>query len=313
MAKPIKFKLPCGEYRARTIEDLQEHFLIEDVWKHYQTRHLQRWLEVHGYEKELKEVKQITSEDSIEILADLMHIFNIEPNEDKIGEGLDILQCTFDFFKRYYEVTQLEHMTEWYYPRYKQLVNYILTNSSDVLLIKAVIRKLYNNYLDICLCDFAALFDELYERTPLALFFMLTYRGFRSKMLLDFLYDVMSPNIIDGDKLDLLPDTDEPGVVDEIEVYDTKLRELLGDEKLKALLGDQLKEVSGNTAGHWKPIESSGQKYMVFKMDAETQVRSAGSAEEVFGVDEVSYNFLVLNGIDYRSNTAATKLLYMEV
>ena len=52
---------------------------------------------------------------------------------------------------------------------------------------------------------------------------------------------------------------------------------------------------------------------MVFKMDAETQVRSAGSAEEVFGVDEVSYNFLVLNGIDYRSNTAATKLLYMEV
>lgn len=175
MAKLIKFKLPCGEYRARTIEDLQEHFLIEDVWKHYQTRHLQRWLEVHGYEKELKEVEQITSEDSIEILADLMHIFNIEPNEDKIGEGLDILQCTFDFFKRYYEVTQLEHMTEWYYPRYKQLVNYILTNSSDVLLIKAVIRKLYNNYLDICLCDFAALFDELHERTPLALFFMLTY------------------------------------------------------------------------------------------------------------------------------------------
>ncbi len=291
LAKPIKFKLPCGEYRARTIEDLQEHFLIEDVWKHYQTRHLQRWLEVHGYEKELKEVEQITSEDSIEILADLMHIFNIEPNEDKIGEGLDILQCTFDFFKRYYEVTQLEHMTEWYYPRYKQLVNYILTNSSDVLLIKAVIRKLYNNYLDICLCDFAALFDELYERTPLALFFMLTYRGFRSKMLLEFWDDVMSPNIIDGDNLYLLTDEDEPSVVDEIEVYDTKLIDLLDDEKLKALLGDQLKEVSGNTAGHWKPIESSGRKYMVFKMGDDAQVRSAGSTEEVFGVDDVSDNF----------------------
>lgn len=312
MAKTIKFNLICDEYPVRTIEDLQEHFSLEDVWEYYETERLQRWLEVHGYEKELKEVEQITSEDSIEILADLMHIFNIEPNEDKIGEGLDILRCTFDFFKRYYEVTQLEHMTEWYYPRYKQLVNYILTNSSDVLLIKAVIRKLYNNYLDICLCDFAALFDELYERTPLALFFMLTYRGFRSKML-DFSANIMLPNIIDGDNLYLLPDEDELGGGDEIEVYDTKLIDLLDDEKLKALLGDQLKEVSGNTAGHWKPIESSGRKYMVFKMGDDAQVRSAGSAEEVFGVDEVSYNFLVLNGIDYRSNTAATKLLYMEV
>ena len=65
MAKTIKFNLICDNTPVRTIEDLQNNFSIEDVLDYYRNGLLCRWLKVRGYEKELKKVEEIRSEDSM--------------------------------------------------------------------------------------------------------------------------------------------------------------------------------------------------------------------------------------------------------
>lgn len=46
MAKTIKFNLICDNKPIRTIDDLQNNFLIEDVMEYYDNGLLDRWLEV---------------------------------------------------------------------------------------------------------------------------------------------------------------------------------------------------------------------------------------------------------------------------
>lgn len=70
MAKTIKFNLICDNTPVRTIEDLQNNFSIEDVLDYYRNGLLCRWLKVRGYEKELKKVEEIRSEDSMGIIED---------------------------------------------------------------------------------------------------------------------------------------------------------------------------------------------------------------------------------------------------
>ena len=84
MAKTIKFNLICDEKPVRTIEDLQNNFSIEDVLEYYYNGLLQRWLKVRGYETELEKVSAITTEDSMEIIKDLIKIFEVSVEEEEV-------------------------------------------------------------------------------------------------------------------------------------------------------------------------------------------------------------------------------------
>lgn len=84
MAKTIKFNLICDDKPVRTIEDLQENFSIEDVLKYFQNGLLLRWLEVRGYETEYKKVSEIREIEALEIVKELIKIFDIEANSPKI-------------------------------------------------------------------------------------------------------------------------------------------------------------------------------------------------------------------------------------
>ena len=92
MAKTIKFNLICDDKPVRTIEDLQENFSIEDVLKYYQNGLLLRWLEVRGYESEYKKVSDISEIEAIEIVKELIKIFDVEADEKKVEEGVYMLQ-----------------------------------------------------------------------------------------------------------------------------------------------------------------------------------------------------------------------------
>ena len=63
MAKTIKFNLICDEKPVRTIEDLQDNFSIEDIYRYYGNGLLLRWLDVRGYVAEAEKVKAISSKD----------------------------------------------------------------------------------------------------------------------------------------------------------------------------------------------------------------------------------------------------------
>ena len=92
MAKTIKFNLICDNKPVRTIEDLQNNFSIEDVLAYYNNQLLHRWLAVRGFEEELKNVKAITTEKPTEIVKELIKIFNVISDDQKIEESVYILE-----------------------------------------------------------------------------------------------------------------------------------------------------------------------------------------------------------------------------
>ena len=91
MAKTIKFNLICDNKPIRTIDDLQNNFLIEDVMEYYDNGLLDRWLEVRGYESELEKVRAITTDEVMEVAKQLIKIFNITIEDKKIEESIYIL------------------------------------------------------------------------------------------------------------------------------------------------------------------------------------------------------------------------------
>ena len=78
-------------------------------------------------------------------------------------------------------------------------------------------------------------------------------------------------------------------------------------------LGDNLIMFAGITDGYWKDLESKGKKFMIISMGAGDFVRSAGvSGGELSSID-VKDKFVIVDGIDYKSNSSTRQLLYMEV
>lgn len=91
MAKTIKFNLNCDGHPIRTLEDLQNHFSIDDILDYYKNGLLARWLEVRGFEEELKAVQAITETENKEILKHLITIFDMHCDVADVERCLYIL------------------------------------------------------------------------------------------------------------------------------------------------------------------------------------------------------------------------------
>ena len=95
MTKTIKFNLIIDDQPIRTIEDLQENFLIEDVLDAFKEGLLLKWLEVRSFTKYIEKVKNLTdnrtNHDNVELTKELIKIFEIELDEEKVNEQIYIL------------------------------------------------------------------------------------------------------------------------------------------------------------------------------------------------------------------------------
>ena len=82
MAKVLKFGLMLDDCNVRSLEGLQEHFVIEDVLKYFEDGTLSRWLKVWGYKEQLAAVEAIDKAlDKKDIVLQLANIFGIEDVE----------------------------------------------------------------------------------------------------------------------------------------------------------------------------------------------------------------------------------------
>ena len=81
--------------------------------------------------------------------------------------------------------------------------------------------------------------------------------------------------------------------------------------KAKTILGDYLKSYSGKEE-FWQDVEAKGKKYMIIKMQEGNYVRSTGKKGEKYEYCD-NNKFIILDGIDYKSNDENDELLYMEV
>jgi hypothetical protein len=70
---------------------------------------------------------------------------------------------------------------------------------------------------------------------------------------------------------------------------------------------------AGATEGYWKDLEPKGTKCLVLKMEAGNFVRNAGKNGEELNAEAVNKEFLILDGIDYKSNNAKHALIYMVI
>lgn len=305
MAKTIKFNLICDEKPIRTIEDLQDNFSVEDVLAYYNNGLLLRWLYVRGYTEEYGQVSKITSTEPIEIIKNLIDIFNIESDEKQIAEGIYMLEylnerkelCSI-YEKQNYQVNAI---IDDYVVGYGQLVDGILQNPNDIAKIKANISAIVQNYSFLLKLNHRNLFMVFMEKSYLALMCLMMNEQVRKYYL---------PIIMTEENGSVTRDIDSKK--DKRDMY-VSLCNLIVKADFKEQLGDALHSFSGKTESYWKELEEKDKKYMIISMEKGNYVRSTGIRGGELGYEDIKNQFVILDGIDYMSNNETHQLLYMEV
>lgn len=294
MAKTIKFNLILDGNPVRTIEDLRENFSIEDILEVYNNNLLHRWLQVRGYLEILEKVNSIKSENNIEQIKELIKIFNVEIDDEKVEEYIGILNYTIErelLLERYEELNyKTKEIIDNYHEGYNSIINDILQNKDNMPRIKANIKEIEKSYIEIFKLNYRDLYNTLVSNAPLAVFAIL-------------MNEKMREYYISGENSNANTDL----------IY-KKIKEFVYNEDiLKEKLGNELKIFKGNTEAYWKDIEPHNKKFMIISMESGNYVRNAGVFGEEISSLDVNNKFLILDGIDYKSNNSYHELLYMEV
>lgn len=297
VAKTIKFNLICDGYPVRTVEDLQNHFSVEDVLDYYQNRLLQRWLRVRGYTRELMDVSDITSTEPMEIVKQLIRIFDVAADEEEVEEGIYMLQFLEERDARLAQYEQRSYQAAFilqgYRGRYNQLNSTIRANPANPALIKACLKEIARDFDWIFQLDYRRFFYmALNDQSPLIIMCLLMDKTLRRYYL---------------------PDTGNRQSSSEQADMFSEICRLVRDPNLADGLGDSLRVYAGSTKEYWKDLEPKGKKYMILKMESRNFIRPAGADGQELGADDINYNFPILDGIDYKSNYPNDRLLYMEV
>ena len=318
MAKTIKFNLICDDMPIRTVEDLQDNFSIEDVLMYYRNGLLQRWLEVRGYKEELKKVSGIKSENSLDIIKDLIKIFDVSSDKNKIEESVYIIE----FLNERKELCSLyeqnkfktESIIDDYQAGYTQLVNEILDNPNDVARIKANIEEMASNYKWALDLNHRELFWKLHEESVLAIMCLLMNEKTREYFLPKEINEptdtestsnaeTTSSTTNSEKKYDIQDNADKR------DMY-RAICNLPKSVEFAEKLGENLLKFAGVTEGYWKDLEPKGKKYMIISMSYGDYVRSAGGDKSI---TDVTNKFVIVDGVDYKNDITSHQLLYMEV
>lgn len=305
MAKTIKFNLICDNKPIRTIDDLQNNFSIEDVMGYYNNKLLHRWLEVRDYKEELEKVKSITVDRPIEIVKELIKIFNVVSDDKKIEEGIYILEY-LEERKELCSIYEKENYTtrkiiEDYETGYRQLVDGILMNPQDAAVIKANISEMVCNYAWILKLNHRNLFYVLKSQSPLAIMCLLMNEHSRNYYL---------PVKVEKEDGRIIFDIGSNS--DKVEMF-RHICSMIKRDDFKADLGDNLLTFAGETDSYWKDLEPKGRKYMIISMEGGDLVRSSGLSGGDLSSEDIQNKFVIVDGIDYKSNSSTHQLLYMEV
>lgn len=331
MAKTIKFNLICDDKPVRTIEDLQENFSIEDVLKYYQNGLLLRWLNVRGYEAEAKKVSEINTPEDVEIIKELIKIFGVEADTQKVEEGVYMLKF-LEERKVLYEAYakdnfKVKDIINDYQAGFDQLINGIIENPENASIIKANIAELMSQYKWIMDLNHRELFWRLKDISPLSIMCLLMNAEARHYYLpvCVSIYDTeTNEDKTQMDNAIRAMFLGEDKTVNLKMVYDTESNEdksrmynaicsMLSSRDLTSKLGSEVHSFSGETDGYWKDLETKDKKYMILKMEDGDYVRSAGLQNGDLDSTAINNKFVILDGIDYKCNNLHHKLLYMEV
>lgn len=292
MAKTIKFNLILDNYPVRTIEDLQEHFSIEDILKYFENGLLLRWLKVRGYVKQYEAVENIDKTlNKKEIILELVKIFNVV---DIQYEDIEKSICILTYLEEENNLNLIykensfakKQIIEDYHSGYTSLILHIEENKENMAILKADVLQLEKEYLGLYELNHFELYNRLVKSAPKAIFAFLTRETFRKFWI--------------GEEADPT-------------IYQSIKSELLAKNKSKEILGEDLKIVKRNTQAMWDPIERPEVKLMVISIELCTFIKNAGEFYEKLGYAEINNKLPLFNGLEYQCNDESNELLYMEV
>lgn len=307
MAKTIKFNLICDEKPVRTIEDLQNNFSIEDILEYYNNQLLHRWLRVRGYDDKLELVDSISSENPMDIIKELIKIFDIIVDEEDVEECIYMLKYLDERKELCSIYEQQEFKTnniiDDYQTGYHQLVGGIFENPQNIAIIKANIEEITKNYSWILELNHRALYWDLRDKSQLAVMCLLMNEKSRKYFL---------PIEKTNEAGEIVLDIDSDDEDDKKEMYND-ICYLISMPEFREELGENLLSFAGMTDGYWKDLEPKGKKFMIVNMGSGDYVRSAGESGGDLSSVDVNDKFVMVDGIDYKSNSSTRELIYMEV
>lgn len=359
MAKAIKFNILVDKTPLRDIEDLHEHFNLDDLLVHQQSGLLLRWLEVRGLADLAERVASLSTASPLEAAQELCRIFRPDSTPEYISSAVYPLEYALQHEKRLEELEKYnfarQEVIKDYHDGYAQILQSMLDNPLDYALIKAALQEIWKMYMELFRIDFNRFFEQCVNECPLALFAMIANENYRQDKIfeqcdLEELFQISS-SMNDNSKQKFKKDTlrkwhhvtqyrvhidkivNQSG---DVIVRDKDKNEYPADEAVGKILNglyfysyDNADTVyytlaapplmppfytfSGKTENYWKDIESKGKKFMILKMESGNFVRNCGRSGEELNAEQVNKHFLILDGIDYKSNNPQHQLLYMEV
>ena len=213
-----------------------------------------------------------------------------------LQERRELLDCYRE------ENYKTQSIIEDYATGYRKLIGELLEYPDDIAAIKGCIKEMVTNY------------TWVFELSHRELFYFLMGK--------DRVLAIMCLLMVDECRQYYLPieSEDENGklVLDISSNADKKamynsLCQLVRSGDVEKALADNLHSFAGITDGYWKDLEPEGKKYMIISMAEGDYVRSAGNRNEEFSSSDVKERFLIVNGVDYKSNYSSHTLLYVEV
>lgn len=335
MAKTIKFNLRCDGRPVRTIAELQENFVIDDMLAYYHSGLLAKWLEVRGFASELAQVQALTAQDDLAIVTELVKIFQVESDQEKIAASVHVLQYHAEREKMLatYDSKNgaAKKIIADYQQGYTKLVNDMLENLDNAARLKATIRALMRDYRWAMDMNHRALFYQLYNKKNgvLALMCLLMHEEARRYYLPQPIKVRQSDGRL-ATELDIAHDTIKKDMYDcllnmiwEVRSYkgnivgnaSQKFIRALGDEEKKffriASPFDNTRSIT--RTNYWANIEPKGKQYMIISMADGDYVRPVGGSDRGLDYRDIVGQFRIIDGIDYKPSIASHHILYMEV
>ena len=301
MTKAIKFNLLLDKYPVRDLEDLKTHFNLDDLLVAYHGQVLHRWLEVRGLITELSLLNEIKSNDELLNASALCKLFHKTLSREAIQ------QAVYPFEFRQQQQHRLERLASQQFKRneviksyhggYTKLCGEMLEECINYPFLKAAVNTLWADYADLFRVDFNRFFDEFIEKSPLTLLTMLGEDNYRQSGL----FTEERKESLFLLKLNKTPE---------------KLSPILS--LLSALFGTLttpscLQYYSGETDNYWKDLQPKGTKCLILKMEPGNFIRNSGKNGEDLNADAINKQFLILDGIDYKSNNVKHDLVYMVI
>lgn len=123
--KQVKFNLYVDAVKIRTIDELKEHFNIDDLLEWYNNGVLQKWLAVRHYDAFLSAVEAIQYEDQVELATKLIAAFGISEAQSKMA--LDSLQYRMRYANQFVQRQENSHqLIQAYMSRYEDIKKMLL-------------------------------------------------------------------------------------------------------------------------------------------------------------------------------------------